>query len=270
MLHRFSYKPHPHLIQLLTTWEQNSFFYLLFPCADCDLLRYWERRSQMRKPETALWVMKQCLGIADGLSNIHNYTYPDGAGANAAAMTLSERDRERLHGRHGDIKPENILWFSREPGGGEGGVGRLVISDFGCGAFNTRNSCSNIPNENVPNTPTYRPPEADIKDARIGRSWDIWTLGCVYLEFLTWLLDGVDLTRRFSKWRLESSPRFDPDFLFDMFFSLVTIEGAEERWGAVVKPQVTRVRTQTPAHLPFPASGAVRQASAGPLSVYVV
>ncbi|KAK4097731.1 hypothetical protein N658DRAFT_488996 [Parathielavia hyrcaniae] len=37
---------------------------------------------------------------------------------------------------------------------------------------------------------TYRPPECDLLKLRISVKYDIWTLGCLLLDFLTWYLLG--------------------------------------------------------------------------------
>jgi serine/threonine protein kinase len=253
MLTRFSSNTntHKHLICLLTTWEQNDSFYLLFPCAQCDLLKYWA--DMTRNPSGASkicdntdstidlvrWISEQCHGIAEGLCRIHKYTFQ----SPEDAPQPTERDREALYGRHGDIKPENILWF---PSVGSSSRGTLVISDFGCGVFNSWRSRSKQPAEAAPNTPTYRPPEADIKGATIGRSWDIWSLGCVYLEFLTWLLGGTELFDKFCDYRLESTPRFDPEFKFDMYFSIKAVPRESEKMAVMVKPAVTKVKRTPP------------------------
>jgi hypothetical protein len=64
----------------------------------------------------------------------------------------------------------------------------------------------------------YLPPEAHVPvtNAFIGTSYDVWGLGCIFLEFVTWLLGGWDtvdgfLTRRLTRER--------PD---DLFFAFTT------------------------------------------------
>ncbi|KXH69316.1 protein kinase [Colletotrichum salicis] len=212
MLRKFeSENAHEHLISLLTTWSQKGFFYFLFPWAECDLVRYWEIH---KKPEMNIdlvrWVARQTAGMAAGLARIHEYPGKvDGNMENAVK-----------YGRHGDIKPENILWFRSS----EEDLGRLVISDFGLGVFNSKRSRSNIPNDSgIGRTPTYRPPECDIEGAMISRSWDIWTLGCVYVEFVTWLLGGWELSEHFAEWRMTTSSIWGQDFKSDIYFDIVEV-----------------------------------------------
>ncbi|KAK1624881.1 kinase-like domain-containing protein [Colletotrichum phormii] len=179
------------------------------------------------------WVARQTAGMAAGLARIHEYPGKvDGNMENAVK-----------YGRHGDIKPENILWFRSS----EEDLGRLVISDFGLGVFNSKRSRSNIPNDSgIGRTPTYRPPECDIEGAMISRSWDIWTLGCVYVEFVTWLLGGWELSEHFAEWRMTTSSICGQDFKSDIYFDIVEVrvpkddDTSSRSMGAMVKPAVTR------------------------------
>lgn len=153
-------------------------FYILFPWAESDLLSYWKRNSKPVKSHLMyLWMVQQCYGIVDAVAFIHDpkFLSPEGT---------------RIYGRHGDIKPENILWFQKRQG--SGGMGALVLSDLGLSAIQRDQSRSNIPDDPIPVTPNYRPPECDMdgEDGHISRSFDIWTLGCLFLEFLVWALDG--------------------------------------------------------------------------------
>jgi serine/threonine protein kinase len=102
-----------------------------------------------------------------------------------------------LYGRHGDIKPENILLFRRD------GKEILVLSDLGLTAVHREVSRSNLPGKSIPVTPNYRPPECDM-DGPIGyisRSFDIWTLGCLFLEFIVWTLCGWEGRNKFNSER---------------------------------------------------------------------
>ncbi len=229
MLSRFSGDAHPHLISLLATWEQRGDYYLLFHWAKCDLLQYWE--SQKDPPhmsnERICWVAKQCAGLTDGLRQIHHYTGQE---------LKADGKKEAVYGRHGDIKPENVLWFV-DPSGADGPLGRLVLSDFGFGEFNSRASASNIPNDRVGRTPTYRPPECDVNGGTISRSFDIWCLGCLCLEFVAWLLGGHDLISRFERSRM-SPYKYGIEFRTMVFFDFALDRGRE---ALIIKPAVTRV-----------------------------
>lgn len=152
----------------------------------------------------------------------------------------------KQYGRHGDINPGNILWFGDHDGGVETLSGTLKIADFGQAEFNSLKSRT-APRD-VANTLTYRPPECDrlVRNEQplIRQRYDIWCLGCVFLEFVTWLLGGEDLQLEFT------ASRMTPDFfenqsLTDTFFQ-VTRNVDSDYHEITVKPEVTQVRRTLP------------------------
>ena len=123
------------------------------------------------------------LGLVRGLHLIHN------------APTNSPDDKPL--GRHGDIKPENILWFQDEPdpelpecpaSAVPGGI--LKICDFGVTDYHSPLSVSDVPADTVSAATTaYSPPELK-RGSTVSPRYDSWSLGCVLLHFVTWYADG--------------------------------------------------------------------------------
>jgi serine/threonine protein kinase len=210
---------HPHLISLLATWRQCDNWYLLFPWAHGNLRDFWyENRTP--KPDASLvrWMAKQCLGIAEGLRKIHG----------------SDSDIHFESSIHGNIKPENILYFKQS----DGDYGTLVICDFGFTQFHSSESRFDASSSPLGFSGTYRAPEINALHGRIiSRTYDTWTLGCLYLEFVSWYLTGWDgvqnifVTRRLEDDVLDE----DESILSDKFFN---IQGGKT---AVVKHSVLRV-----------------------------
>jgi serine/threonine protein kinase len=142
----------------------------MFPWADRgSLLDVWRSEDSGRR---AVWSLEQMLGLADALRILHTLNF-----------------------RHGDLKPDNILHFTD-------GVDTLVIADVGVStiheaATNARSGAT----LNQATTKAYEAPDAFI-DAyhRKPRSrvYDIWSLGCIYLEFIIWLLYGYDAIDTFN------------------------------------------------------------------------
>lgn len=254
-LKKFSGDAHKHLVSLLATYEQFGQFYLIFPWAESDLQGFWKKnRDSSSDRETVIWMAEQCQGIADGLYQIHRYetSYEVTKRRTDSMNTLSRSNpmgahrqeepllRQQLFGRHGDIKPENILFFRDKTKTSDRGV--LKISDFGLAEFSVRHSEIYKRNSQVPQSTSYRPPESDLKGAFIGPSYDIWTLGCLYLEIITWQLGGSSLLERFRQIRR----MYDPMRLTetDTFFEIVHIpRGESKNVGAMVKPAVSDVST---------------------------
>ncbi|TLD13051.1 uncharacterized protein PgNI_04403 [Pyricularia grisea] len=195
MLKRFGGIQHPHLVTLLATFTHQSRHHFIFPCADLDLDDYWnqkppERLGSPTYPAFIRWVSAQLRGLAEAVYVIHEPT-----GRRRELLEVSGPDG-KMYGRHGDLKPQNILWFRGDTEWAAAGEedparGILVITDLGASAVHSEVSRSNVPNQGLPQTPTYRPPECDMAEGRITRAFDVWTLGCVFLEMASWLLEGT-------------------------------------------------------------------------------
>ena len=149
---------------------------------------------------------------------IHTLEKPDVEDADHASA-------HQVHGRHGDLKPENILWFKDyQDNDSSGSMGVLKISDFGLTRFHGTMSVSNSNVENVGFTGTYRAPEYDIYK-KVSQSYDIWTLGCVILEFATWYLLGWEAVDRFSQSRSTEHVAEVKEDVFFNFVNMVDVSG---------------------------------------------
>lgn len=175
---------HRHLLTMLTAFVRGSQeFNFVFPLAECNLAMYWACPATWRwEAESFTWAADQMCGIMGAIERLHEPKH-------LHEPRLEPEDR---FGLHADIKPDNILFFrsSQYP------RGILVLSDFGLSEFHRETSRSNIPNQKIPGVPQYRPPECDVQGGKISRKYDIWTLGCLFVDLLTWLLGGQPLLDR--------------------------------------------------------------------------
>ena len=184
-LNNFSGRLSPHLVTLLAAFEHKGGCYLLFPYASANLDRHWENASlDVNDHASVLWLASQLSGLMGAVDIIHNPEHLVGKS-----------------GRHGDIKPENVLCYKSDS---DKGRGTLVLTDMGFTAVHRDVSRSNIPNEEIPNTPLYRPPECEAEGAKISRAFDVWTLGCLYLDLIIWLLWGYKGINEFSQSRMST------------------------------------------------------------------
>ncbi|KAK1635547.1 hypothetical protein BDP81DRAFT_350654 [Colletotrichum phormii] len=255
VLKKFSGDSHPHLISLLATYEQSGHFYLIFPWAEADLMKYWKELNPrpMLRPGTISWMAEQCQGISDGLVRLHQYDSDlQEKAAQSSSLLLTPldalgRDHEsskRRYGRHGDIKPENMLWFRDTLQSIDQGI--LRLTDFGLAELHTRLSRSNQHGSQVANSPTYRPPECDLCRRIIRQSYDIWSLGCLFLEFITWSLGGRDLLLEFAQLRFSPDPWLS-GIDSDTFFKINNSE-AKDSSAASVKPAVVHFVDRLHSH----------------------
>ncbi|KAF5486530.1 putative cyclin-dependent serine/threonine-protein kinase [Colletotrichum fructicola] len=233
---------HPHVVSLLATYEQFGLFHLIFHRADGDLFQYWKFicPNPTFDSRTVLWVAKQLAGLASGLLRFHRhlttpkiYADEDSYRRSGKRAYLPTEKSETRYGRHGDLKPENMLWFPGKDKDACGG-GVLKITDFGQAEFHSKDSKTYRQSKGV-DTLTYRPPEGEIFPRTIRQSSDIWSLGCIYLEFVTWMLGGADDLQKFKTSRLSYDSRLRMNS--DTFFECVQLEDHE---GAQLKPAVSR------------------------------
>jgi len=122
-------------------------------------------------------VVKQIQGIANALVKLHDFK-----GGSY---------------RHGDIKPENILRVrTKSVLPPELDVGVLKIADLGLAKHHNVGTEFRLAQTSMKYTTyKYEPPEASPGISTTpGRSkrQDIWSIGCVTLEFVIWLLYGAD------------------------------------------------------------------------------
>lgn len=115
-----------HLIPLLGSFEIRNpetgecTYYLLFDWADGTLKDFWQANEAMvRNKEHVPWMAEQFSHLIGALECIHN---------DRVRLRSVENVFSNLYGRHGDIKPDNFLYF-RLPDGKK----LLVIADLGLG-----------------------------------------------------------------------------------------------------------------------------------------
>ncbi|KAL6362609.1 hypothetical protein LRP88_03900 [Fusarium phalaenopsidis] len=264
MLKKFSGDgSHDHVVSVLATYEQFGTYHLIFHWADGDLFRYWNQicPAPTFDYNTVLWMAEQLCGLADGLlrfhrhytdqdhdpndqmedRNIHEtarpmkrtrFSNPEPSPAQVARSSESgHRDKREKYGRHGDLKPENILLFPSP----KDNPGVLKISDLGQAELHSTCSKTRRESRGV-NTLTYRPPESDIEPHLISRASDIWSLGCIFLEFVTWMLGGMTHVDKFKRKRMSRDLYLHMDS--DTFYQLERIDNFQHV-GAKLKDSVT-------------------------------
>ncbi|KAG5802036.1 hypothetical protein H9Q74_013467 [Fusarium xylarioides] len=190
---------HEHLIKLIATCQKGPIFYFIFPWADGgDLRDFWKANdTKARTQELVLWSLRQMLGIVSAINALHG------------KIT-----------RHGDIKPQNILHFLKAQDDGTiGSRGRLILADVGVSKTHREiTSMRQDPTNCQQSTVTYEAPEAqsDQREGKPrGRRYDMWSLGCMFLEFTVWLVFDYHTVRSFRKSR---RTRDDPKDAFGSFF----------------------------------------------------
>jgi serine/threonine protein kinase len=219
-----------HLIKLLATYYHQGHYHLIFPWADGSNLReYWEATDiPEHKYEKLLWIAQQVAGLTEALKKLHNNEF----GVNLEPGVINVPTSDMITGRHGDIKPANILVFYTK----DGIV--LKLSDFGLTRFH-RMVTEHQLYLKVDGSKTYRGPEVDLRKG-VDRLYDMWALGCVFLEFISWYMLGFKAgVEDFSQLRVKNhdGPSKIPE---DSFFNVATDDNGSE-FGACLKRCVVTV-----------------------------
>jgi serine/threonine protein kinase len=110
--------------------------------------------------------------------------------------------------RHGDLKPENILHFATTTTSPDRVNGTLLIADVGISRTHIHaTSVRQVGTTTRATTPAYEAPEArahDASHAPRARRYDVWSLGCIFLEFAVWVLCGGEALGAFEAARGET------------------------------------------------------------------
>ena len=181
--------PHAHITEYLGSWTQDGRFYMLFPLAKQNLRNFFRSRpSQESTKAFVLWLFNQMRAIADAVNHIHNLgtSQPD----SSSRSKLHPLRHPSQQGWHHDLKPENILVFQNSH---EGDIENFVlkVSDFGTARIHriVSGQQHSHQTEHQGGDPIYGAPD-HAQGLRVSRPYDIWSLGCVFLEMITWHFQG--------------------------------------------------------------------------------
>jgi serine/threonine protein kinase len=254
ILRSLSLTQHNHLhLTLLATYEQHGRFYIMFPLAESNLEQYWTNNPGPHREDVtrAKWLFEQSVGIANALSTVHRYfTNPKGSylwhashtikNAQGVRNTVAGEPLPALFGRHGDIKPSNILVFMNQAS--TGGYGNLKITDFGITRFSTDDRRSVIEGGRITNSAAYRSPECDLPKGNVSTACDVWALGCIYLMLITWFSRGKHSINLFLSELQEKADWYETECFFSTYHN--ALDGRKK---ARVKSCVTKV-TRSSSH----------------------
>jgi serine/threonine protein kinase len=185
---------HDHIITCLAAVRRGDRRFFIFPWADGGTLReIWDRIPQPNlRPGLIQHCFRQLRGLADALVHMHNYKPKRTDKAQEMAFTGDEDEdldfTQSEHSiRHGDLKPENILSFTSSTSE----LGLLKIADL---AFAKQHVVATVFRHHTSTrfgTVRYEAPETVTKLYGRSRLYDIWSMGCIILEMIIWLLYGI-------------------------------------------------------------------------------
>ena len=160
---------HPNIVKLLAAYTFKGRHNLLFPKADAKTLANMLESSPPRHLRSLQQIVLALSGLCSALCAMHVFNYPD-----LEVLAI---------GCHHDLRPENILVHKES----------FLITDFGLSTFKDSDKPSDTSFKNVRGD--YVAPECEnLQDLSertvIGRPSDVWSLGCIMLEVMTYMLEG--------------------------------------------------------------------------------
>ena len=195
---------HCHLVKCLASFIYSSKYYMIYEKADCNVEEFMLNNPHPQSLPTLTLgdFAQQLFGLADGLSFVHNQGRLESDRSNKL-LSVPGLSLDKTGYFH-DIKPENLLMFVYDENDKK--TYWIRLSDFSCAKVvdlvasvsgQHRHSWRSMSKSG---TPIYRAPETS-DTGRTSRPYDLWSLGCVYLELLVWFLDGYGSLVQFREAR---------------------------------------------------------------------
>lgn len=173
-----------HIVRAFAAISKGEKRYFLLEWAGKDNLEslYKMDPEPKRTPEFTHAIITQLKGIVDAVVKLHDF---------------SHGDVKQGSYRHGDLKPANILRFE---GGDHQIVGHWKIGDLGLAKHHMEATEVRKPTSTRHGTVRYEAPETVIpQSGGRSRQYDIWSLGCITLELIVWMLYGRQGHKKFNE-----------------------------------------------------------------------
>ncbi|KAL7756145.1 hypothetical protein ACKLNR_013138 [Fusarium oxysporum f. sp. zingiberi] len=175
---------HDHLVKAILACTRGKQALFFFPWAKGGDLYNFLKSNSNEGMAAIIWMLDQMVGLCSALSLLADKGY-----------------------RHGDLKPANILLFPEKSGSY-----RLKITDVGLSKLHILATSRRLNGTTAKaTTRRYSPPEFDLlfdddgepvedsDDIKLSRKFDIWSLGCVFIEFLIWAKLGRQKYKEFDR-----------------------------------------------------------------------
>lgn len=171
----------PSLVDIVAMISTGQKQYFLFPWASGgNLLDLWRSRDSYRDrfdiaDQHIPAIVHQLVGLAGALEKLHGLK-------NGSSASY----------RHGDLKPENILIFDVN---NRSFPGVWKMADLGLAKYHMAATGERlyVSTNYGAGTISYQPPESfKPKAAPTSRLYDVWSMGCIILQLMMWLIYGAE------------------------------------------------------------------------------
>lgn len=234
---------HEYYARCFASWTIGHKYYMIYDLADCNLKEFMQNHPEGMHHSclTSSWLIQQMCGIAGALNEVHTVkpgqniqrSNDVASGGLGVPQTQGKNKAGYLH----DIRPENILVFKRKNNG-------FRLCDWSCAKVKDFMAVISGADPASRKTTTggkitYKPPESHSK-GETGRPYDLWSLGCVFLELLVWFWEGLEALDEFRTNRL-GKVDLDAGFEDDKFYCV--IPGGEKGLRISVQHKIDELST---------------------------
>lgn len=167
---------HDNIIKLLATYAHGSVFNMIFPLADLTLHVYLRSAEPPHSKRERQAFFTEVYNLASALDSLHNFH-----------LKVDGLELRQI-GYHHDLEPQNILVLGET----------FQIADFGLARFKDFDESSKT--DRKMGTRTYGPPESG-EGSRNGRAHDMWSMGCILSELVTFCILGLEGVKDFAQKR---------------------------------------------------------------------
>lgn len=177
---------HENIVELLAAYTKDGVSNLLFAPAELDLHDFLFLPNWSQGFEEEITILKALHGLLSAVAYLHNFR--------SRPPTLSNLPGISMNGYHHDIKPRNVLVRGTN----------FILADFGLSKLKDQEDSTKTLWKD--STFEYGAPECrdseTFASGKIGRSFDIWSLGCVFSEVLVYMETGSEGVLKFRTRRV--------------------------------------------------------------------
>lgn len=162
---------HTNIIKVISAFQKGDSPHIICQWAEGGHLRdFWKQRDATSNniAPVVLWALRELHNLFDALQAVHDHSC-----------------------RHGDLKPENLLIQMNPQRSTDAHWTehcRILIADFGLSKVHVQASGARFENTGTGSgEQRYEPPEV-IHEGPRSHLYDNWSMACICLEFIIWLL----------------------------------------------------------------------------------
>ena len=212
---------HPYLVQYVAAWFQDDVGYILFPCASTTLADEFQRSTTPINACSAIELLENLAHITSALEKLHDATLLPTKPMKDQHSPFPSK-QQYVTFLHLDLKAENILIFQKS----SERTTEWKIGDFGSAdtycfvagdEADAQSQAAKYESESMGGDYSRAPPDSQSY-GYVTKAYDVWSLGCLFLEILLWKTSGSAWSREDFAFDRLQSPDVSPSGNYDDSF----------------------------------------------------